>query len=134
MIQELKEANQGDYADRPGLVEAVHGNDVLLLTNSTHYWDLISDQPNTLNLDNDVDREILVNYKVYRIVKVEQANVGDNSTWNITIDKPYTEASAKNMKHAVGSVFVGAPWEVVIPTELVYLRNQKDKLPVYPLT
>ena len=38
------------------------------------------------------------------------------------------------MKHAVGAKFVGAPWEVVIPTELVFLRGQKDKLPVYPLT
>ena len=70
----------------------------------------------------------------YRIVSVEQANAGDNSTWNITIDQPYPEASAKNMKHAVGAVFVGAPWEIVVPTELVYLRNPQDKLPVYPLT
>ena len=83
---------------------------------------------NTLDLDNDVDREILVNFKVYRIVKVEQANVGDNSTWNITIDKPYAEATAKNMKHAVGSVFVGAPWEVVIPTEARLSEESKRQV------
>jgi len=134
MIQELKEANQGDYNDRPGLIKAVQGDDVLVLTGSTYYWDLVNDVPNTLNLDNDVDREILVNFKIYRIVSVEQATPADNSTWTITIDQPYPEPSASNVKHAVGAVFVGAPWEVVIPTQLVYLRNQKDKLPVYPLS
>lgn len=134
IIQELREANQGNFSDRPGLIEAVQGSDVLILTNSRFYWDIINDQPNTLNLNNDFDREILINYKVYRIVKVEQANVADNSMWNITINEPYPDVSAKNMKHAVGAVFVGAPWEVVVPTELVYLRNQQDKLPTYPLT
>ena len=134
MIQELKEADQCDYSDRPGLVEAVNGSDTLILTNSTFYWDFVNNKPATLMLDNDVDREILVNFKVYRIVKVEQAAVADNSTWNITIDKPYPDPSAKDMKHAVGALFVGAPWEIVVPTELVYLRNKQDLLPVYPLS
>jgi hypothetical protein len=134
MIEELKEANQCDYSDRSGLIEAVQGDDTLILTESTFYWDQVNNQPATLALDNDIDREILVNFKVYRIVSVQQANAGDNSTWEITIDKPYPDASAKNMKHAVGAVFVGAPWEIVVPTELVYLRNTQDKLPVYPLT
>lgn len=133
MIQELKEADQCDYNDRPGLIAAVQGSDTLTLTGSTFYWDLINDQPATLTLDNDVDREILVNFKVYRIVKVEQTTAGDNSTWTITIDKPYPDASGNNMKHAVGAVFVGAPWEIVVPTELVYLRNRQDLLPTYPL-
>jgi hypothetical protein len=134
MIQELKEADQCDYSDRPGLIEAVHGSDTLVLTESTFYWDLVNNQPATLALNNDIDREILVNFKIYRIVRVEQASAGDNATWNITIDKPYPDTSATNMKHAVGALFVGAPWEIVIPTELVYLRNKQDKLPVYPLT
>jgi hypothetical protein len=29
---------------------------------------------------------------------------------------------------------VGAPWEIVVPTSLVYLRNPTDKLPTYPLS
>jgi hypothetical protein len=134
MIQELKEASQCAYSDRPGFMEAVHGSDTLILTKSTFYWDLVNNQPATLALDNDVDREILLNFKVYRIVKVEQANPADNSTWNITIDRPYPDASATNMKHAVGALFVGAPWEIVVPTSLVYLRNPQDKLPTYPLS
>jgi len=134
MIQELKEADQCDYSDRPGLIAAVQGSDTLVLTKSTFYWDLVNDQPATLALDNDVDREILVNFKVYRIVAIEQAAPGDITTWNITIDQPYPDASATNMKHAVGAVFVGAPWEIVVPTSLVYLRNPTDKLPTYPLS
>jgi hypothetical protein len=133
MIQELKESEQGDYSDRPGLIAATKGNDVLELTDSGFYWDFANGQINSLAVNNDVDRELLVNYKVYRIVKVEQATAGDPYAWNITIDEPYPDATAGNLKHAVGALYVGAPWEVVIPTELVYLRNPNDKLPVYPL-
>ena len=134
MIQELKESKQCNFADRPGLIEATNGSNVLKLTQSTYYWDLINDQLNTLNLDNDVDREILVGYDVYRIVKVEQVNPADNTAWNITIDRGYESASAQNLKHGVGALFVGAPWEILIPTKLVYLRNPTDTLPVYPLS
>lgn len=134
MIQELKESQQCDYTDRPGLVEATNGSNILKLTNSTFYWDIVNNQINTLAVDNDADRELLIDYKIYRIVKVEQATAGDPTAWNITIERAYEDASAKNLKHAVGALFVGTPWEIVIPTQLVYLRNPKDKLPVYPLT
>jgi hypothetical protein len=133
MIQELKEADQCDYDDRPGLIAATQGSNVLALTKSQLYWDLVNDVPDQLNIDNDIDREILVNFKVYRIVAVEQATPGDSSAWNVTIDRPYSDPSAKDMKHAVGALFVGAPWEIVVPTELVYLRNKTDLLPTYPL-
>jgi hypothetical protein len=133
MIQELKESKQCDYTDRPGLVESTNGNEVLKLTDSTFYWDLVNDQLNTLALTNDKDRELLLNYEVYRIVKVEQATAGDPTAWLITIDRPYEGVSAQNLKHAVGALYAGAPWEVVIPTKLVYLRNTTDKLPTYPL-
>jgi hypothetical protein len=133
MIQELKEARQGDYDERPGLIDATKGSNVLALHDSEYYWDAVGGMPNKLLLENDRDREILVNYKVHRIVKVEQASPTDSTKWNITIDEPYPDAAAKDMKHATGAVFVGAPWEVVIPTQLVYLRNPKDALPTYPL-
>jgi len=133
MIQELKESKGGNYDDRPGLIQATNGTNLLKLTGSTYYWDLVNDVADNLKITNDIDREILVDYKVYRIVKIEQANVNDNTAWNITIERAYESASAQNLVHAVGALFIGAPWEVVIPTKLVYLRNQKDKLPVYPL-
>lgn len=133
MIQELKESMQGDYSDRPGLIEATQNSDVLKLTESGFYWDFVNDELNTLAVANDRDRELLLNFEVYRIVNVEQVAAGDPNAWNITIDRPYPGAAATNLKHAVGALYVGAPWEVVIPTKLVYLRNPSDKLPVYPL-
>lgn len=132
MIQEIKESKQCNYSDRPGFIEATKGSDILKLTNSSYYWDQINNKLNSLNLDNDVDRELLIDYKIYRIVEVKQA--ADNSSWDILIDRPYEGNSLKNLKHAVGALFVGAPWEIVIPTKLVYLKNTVDTLPEYPLT
>ena len=134
MIQELKESLQGDYSDREGLIDTTQGSDLLTLKNSTYYWDTVLDVPQPLNIENDVDRELLISFKKYRIVSVVQTTPGDSSTWTITIDRPFEGATQNNLKHAVGARYVGAPWEVVVPTELVYLRNVKDKLPVYPLT
>lgn len=137
MIQELKESKQCDYKDRPGSIEAVNGSTVLRLTYSgadkLFYWDNILNQVNELNIKNDIDRELLVNYKIYRIIKVEQIGPSDNTVWNISIERPFEDATMSNVKHAVGSLFVGAPWEIVIPSKLVYLRNETDKLPMYPL-
>ncbi|HEY5889751.1 MAG TPA: hypothetical protein VIW94_03500 [Acidimicrobiia bacterium] len=134
MIQELKESKQGDYSDRPGLIEATKDSDLLKLTESGFYWDFVNDQINTLAVDNDRDRELLLNFEEYRIVNVEQTATGDPYAWTIKIDRPYPGASATSLKHAVGALYVGAPWEVVIPTKLVYLRNPNDKLPNYPLS
>lgn len=134
MIQEMKEAAQGNYSDRPGLIAAQQGVNQLQLTNSTFYWDSVNDQPSTLAIANDIDREILVDFKVYRIVSIVDAGAPDHTKWTLTIDPPFADPNAVNLKHAVGAVFVGAPWEIVVPTELVYLRNKKDVLPVYPLS
>ncbi|MGV8895127.1 MAG: hypothetical protein ACOH10_11095 [Rhodoglobus sp.] len=133
MIQELKESKQGDYADRPGLVDATKNSDVVKLTDSGFYWDFVNGVVNGLTVSNDLNRELLLDFEIYRIVKIEQANVGNPYSWNITIDRPYPGANAQNLPHAVGASFVGAPWEIVIPTKLVYLRNPNDKLPTYPL-
>jgi hypothetical protein len=134
MIQELKEAKQGDFTDRPGAIATTKDSDKLKLTGSTYYWDFVNNQINPLNIANDIDREILIDYELYRILKVSKDNVASNSEWTIIIDKPFKGESAANLKHAMGAQYVGAPWEIVIPTKLVYLKNDDDKLPVYPLT
>jgi hypothetical protein len=108
-------------------------SDLLKLTESGFYWDFVNDQINTLAVDNDRDRELLLNFEEYRILNVEQTATGDPYSWTIKIDRPYPGASTASLKHAVGALYVGAPWEVVIPTKLVYLRNPTDKLPNYPL-
>ena len=131
MIQELKESKQGDYSDREGLVTANNGDNKIELSQSTYYWDAVQGNLHQLNIDNDVDREIVLNCKIYRIVSVTQTTSGVIDVWTIELDRPYEDTSATNMKYSVGAVFVGAPWEVDIPTKLVYLQNPDDPLPVY---
>lgn len=134
MIQELKEAKQGDFSDRPGVIAAAKDSDQLKLSGSTYYWDFVTNQINPLNIANDIDREVLIDYELYRILKVSQDNTASTSEWTIVIDKPFSGENAVGLKHAMGAKYVGAPWEIVIPTKLVYLKNDNDKLPVYPLT
>jgi hypothetical protein len=73
-------------------------------------------------------------YDQRKFVSLTAVKLRIQPVWNITIDQPYSDPSAVNLKHAVGTLFVGAPWEIVIPTKLVYLRNPKDLLPIYPLS
>lgn len=137
MIQELKQARQGDYSDRPGLVTATAGGSELKLTGSSHYWDSLAGPDGDVDLlaiANDRNRELLIDFRTYRIVDVAQTVAGDSTQWTITIERPYEGATATALPHAVGAVFVGAPWEVVTPTQLVYLRNPTDTLPTYPFT
>lgn len=131
MIQEIIEGRQGDYSQRDGSIEATSGSEEVLLTNTTYYWDVINDQLNQLNLDNDIDREILIDLEVYRISSIEQLDPADETSWKIVLDRPFEGITALDLKHAVGSKFVGAPWEVIVPTKLVYLQNETDKLPNY---
>ena len=81
MIQELKESKQGDYSDRPGLIETTNNSAVFKLTGSGHYWDFVTESVNTLAVENDRNRELLLDFEVYRIVKVEQATAGDPYSW-----------------------------------------------------
>ncbi|CAM3380692.1 hypothetical protein [Zobellia roscoffensis] len=131
MIQELKEAKQGDYQERKGNIIVTSDATVLELTDSTYYWDIVNDIIHPLNGKNDIDRELLIDFEIYRIVEIAQKNPDDIETWLLTIDREFQGSNTNVYKHSVGAIFVGAPWEVKIPTKLVYLQNEDDKLPVY---
>ena len=133
IIQEIKEARQGDYSEREGEIRATANPNEIQLTNSLYYWDVLNNVESNLNIKNDIDREIVIDFEVYRIVDITQVQSSDPSTWNILLDQPFKGANGQSYKHSVGALFVGAPWEVVIPTKLVYLRNTQDTLPTYPL-
>ncbi|MCB0541309.1 MAG: hypothetical protein KDE33_27625, partial [Bacteroidetes bacterium] len=133
MIQEIKESRQGDYSERVGEIKATENSHTVQLTNSLFYWDVLGNKQHILNIKNDIDREILIDFEVYRIVNIEQPDLSSNSIWAITLDKPFKGIEGNSYKHSVGALFVGAPWEVRIPTKLVYLQNKDDKLPEYPL-
>jgi len=134
ILQELKESKQGDYNSRDGNIKLGNGtlDNQVLLSDSRYYWDEKNDEVNKLNLGNDINREILIDRELYRIVQVHQFNENDPLQWIITLDRDF-EGGDSVYQHSVGALYVGAPWEVMIPTKLVYLQNEEDKLPTYPL-
>lgn len=133
MIQELKESKNGDYSLREGEITAQDNSNILTLTNSSFYWDEINETQDTLNIENDINRELLIDFETYRVIGITQSDVNDPTTWVIELDRNFEGATGQTHLHSVGDLYVGAPWEINIPTKLVYLRNQESPLPTYPL-
>lgn len=69
----------------------------------------------------DIDREIVIKGKKYRIAKFV-------SSKEITLTEKYRGSSEQDIAYSIGAKLVGEPWEVKIPTTLVWLQ-QSDKLP-----
>lgn len=134
MVQEVKESKNGNFEDREGNIVPTEEPDIVRLENSSYYWDESYDEVHSPNVDDDRNREILLDGEVYRVVDISQVDPDDPKSWLIQLDRPFHrhEDDATHL-HSFGAVFVGAPWEVVIPTKLVYLQNPDDKLPSYPL-
>ena len=131
LIQEIKESKQGDYSIRSGNVIKGVSNTVIL-QGSLFYFDQINSLVNDLIINNDIGREILIDYKIYRILSIEQ-DTSDiaYTTWIITLDREFEGDENMTFQHSVGAIFWGTPWEVFVPTKLIYLKNENDQLPTY---
>lgn len=71
--------------------------------------------------EDDENREIFIRGKRYLIARVEGLD-------KIHLQNKYKGATEANLKYELGLQFIGEPWDVTIPTSLVWL--QKDaKLP-----
>lgn len=168
MAQEIKEQKNCFFREREGLLDAKAGVDFVSLTGSGYYWDFANDIPNDALIEADIDREIMINCEIYRIVAIEEGiytpafdttnppvvDAVDHQHWTIRLerkfegkgccgcDEPDPGQVFSNLKYETGALFVGAPFEVVVPTNMVFLRNTKDGdgnytssdcLPCYPL-
>lgn len=163
MVQELKEQKKHFYTDREGLLEGTISSNVVTLSDTNFYWDPTPVPPaypgdpgfpnGQLNVDAiaaDIDREILINCRVYRVTKIEEDTSGiDHMKWTITLDRNVEGSDCDScdeitgtftgVRFQMGALFVGSPFEVVVPTNLVFLRNAADApapadcLPCYPL-
>jgi len=147
LAQELKEQKGNYFADREGSIDAIDGDNFVTLNNTNHYWTFansLATPPiiaglNTLNINVDKDREIILDCKIYRIVDIQpNPAVTNHSSWLITLDRSYVgnvdDPNADlNMKWSTGAVFIGAPWEFITPTTLTFLRDKSPCLPTYPL-
>lgn len=134
VAQELKEQKQNFYADREGTIDVTNTTNTVMLNGSDHYWDYTTSAISTLNINADIDREIIIDCKVYRIVSiVENSAVSTHTSWIITIERSYEGVTISNLKWSTGAVFVGTPWEFITPTTLTFLRDKSKCLPCYPL-
>ena len=142
MVQEIKHQQDCYLNDREGLVDTNPPSDIITIKGSDRYWDpvLAAVDPNAIAMD--LDREIAIDTVVYRIVAID---LDPNSPpfdvlhpntmwWDVTLDRPYEGAQAIGLPYAVGAKFVGAPWIVTLPTDLIWLKNDTYCLPCYPLT
>ncbi len=73
--------------------------------------------------EKDIDREIIIDLKSYRIRDIDEASQ------KITLDRKYksdkTDADEQNLENVgywLGAKFVGEPWLVEVPTSLVILK------------
>lgn len=146
IAQEIKEQKGNYFADREGTIDAINGSNIVTLKGTNHYWTFANSNAippilaglNMLSINADIDREIIIDCKVYRIVDIQpNTSIPNFTSWFITLDRNYEGNSDPNaninMKWSTGAVFIGAPWEVVTPTTLTFLRDKSQCLPCYPL-
>lgn len=148
-----------DYNDETGS-PLTAGDDMVMIKGIDSYWDWSGPSdpsyPNDVGgvdytaISEDIDREIIIARKSYRIVSIDiyrgidggvPSNVPNDPTqqgdalflagikWIITLDRPVElrdDDSKTNIKYAVGGIFVGASWEITTPTNLVWLRPASD--------
>jgi len=62
------------------------------------------------------DRDMMIENRVYRVAHV-------TSPTQLTLDRPYRDPSATGAAYSFGGRLVGDPWEVRLPTSLVYLQD-----------
>lgn len=63
-----------------------------------------------------LDREIMIAYRTYRVIAVV-------SPTEVTLDRGYIDVSATGVPYSFGGRLVGDPWEVKLPTDLVFLQT-----------
>lgn len=70
----------------------------------------------------DVEREIVIKYTRYQIAKVSSAT-------ELELPEAYRGKNDAGVPYSIGAKTVGEPWEVRIPTTLVFLQKEQRKLP-----
>jgi hypothetical protein len=104
LIEEIKEQLDADSEFRAGKLRVRNGDAVVKGTGT----DLRED---------DVDREILIALRYYRIAEVNVA------AQTLRLSEPYDGEDDDAIGFAIGVKFVGEPWLVQVPTTLVHLES-----------
>jgi hypothetical protein len=72
--------------------------------------------------DDDLDRELRVNAIVYRIVEIVDGT-------HLRILAPGPTEVVSDQIYSVGPKLVGPPWELTLPTTLIYLQQDAELNP-----
>ena len=73
----------------------------------------------TFTDEDDAGREIFIRGKTYRIRRVEGLN-------QVQLERVYEDADEQNVPYELGVKYIGEPWEVRVPTSLVWLQKEPD--------
>ena len=112
LVTAIKEQQGIDFSKREGTISVTQGSKDIA-------------GQDTKFIPDDVDREIVVKFKKYRIAKV------DSST-KLTLSENYKGDTDNQVPYSIGLKLVDEPWEVKVPTSLVYLQQDKTKLNDFP--
>jgi len=104
IIQEIKEALGNDFIERPGSITVQDGSKTVTGIDTAFTID-------------DIDKEILIDFVIYRIESV----ISDTE---IRLSESFTGDDTKSYGITLGSKFVGQPWLVEMPTNLVTLKEK----------
>jgi hypothetical protein len=107
IIKEIKEEELGAFTKGAGTLAVVQGSDTITGTDTAFDEDL------------HTDRDINILERTYRVARVK-------SPTEIVLDRPYQDVSKTGVPYAFGARLVGDPWEVRVPTQLVYLQADSE--------
>jgi hypothetical protein len=100
--------------------ELAYGTGTLTVTSGSA--DVTVNADSSWDLDQtDVGRELFIEGFRYSLAAVAGRR-------NLSLDRPYDQNDNAAAHYLVSSIRIGAPWEVVIPTNLVVLADQASKL------
>jgi hypothetical protein len=114
MLEELDNEQRGAFARGVGTISVEQGSHVITGSGTDFDGKL------------HTDRSILIANSAYRIKDVVSAT-------ELSLDEPYRGATQEDVPYAFGARLVGDPWEVRIPTNLVYLQ-EGNELPDFSAT
>jgi hypothetical protein len=107
LIDEIKEQLGVNFEFRPGTIKVEKASNLIVGDGTDFRFD-------------DVDREILIELRYYRIQEVDEASQ------EIRLREKYLGEDRDKIGFAIGVKFVGEPWLVQVPTSLVYLSSRDD--------
>jgi hypothetical protein len=109
MVDEISDEQRGAFTKGQGTI-AVHQGNTEITGSGTAFDESLH-----------LDRDIMIARRIYRVAAVPSAT-------ELTLDRPFQDPSANGIGYSFGGRLVGDPWEVRVPTSLVYLQDG-DVLP-----